>query len=79
MKELHLNLKTIQKAYKRYGISINLPSRAPNLKEIKFKTSPSLFFLFLDFRAAPPPKKQWSIERRKKVYAQIFMGNFRSR
>ena len=47
---------------------------APNSKEIKFKTSPSLFFYF---RAVSPLTKQWAVRKREKVPAifwQAFLG-----
>ena len=59
-------------------ISINLPLRASNLKEIKFKTFPPLIPFLFYFWGGAPRSKQWTLGRRKKGVCRIwrpFLGS----
>ena len=60
--ESNLSLQINPKAYEKHRVSIYLPPRAPNSKEIKFKTFPLIFLIYGIFGQHLPEKREFCRE-----------------
>ena len=77
-RECESNLSLQINPQENHRVSIYLPPRAPNSKEIKFKTFPPLFLVYGIF-GQHLPREESSVARKKKVSRLDIYGFFRGR